>query len=94
MKAKREREEAEKRKKHLESFVGKESDLWAKVEKPIAAKQPKQYDKAISVLRDLRDLADMEGRSSEFLPRMSALYREHERKTALLNRFRKARLPG
>jgi len=25
---------------------------------------------------------------------MSALYREHERKTALLNRFRKARLPG
>jgi len=94
MKAKREREEAEKRKKHLESFVGKESDLWAKVEKLIAAKQPKQYDEAISVLRDLRDLADMEDRSSEFLPRMSALYREHERKTALLNRFRKARLLG
>jgi uncharacterized Zn finger protein len=94
MKAKREREEAEKRKKHLESLVGKDSDLWAKVEKLIAAKQPKQYDEAVSVLRDLRDLADAEGRSSEFLQRVRALCREHERKTALLDRFRKAKLPG
>ncbi len=93
-KARRERAQAEKRKKHLESLIGKESGLWAKVEKLIATKQPKRYGEAVSLLQDLHDLADVRCKSSEFLPRMSALYREHERKTALLDRFKKAKLLG
>ncbi len=93
-KARREREHAEKRKKYLKSLVGKESGLWGEVDKLIATKQPKRYDEAVSLLHDLHDLADMKGKSVGFSLRMSALYGEHTRKTTLVDRFRKAKLPG
>ena len=93
-KAARERARAEKRKKHLESLAGKESGLWAEVDTLIATRQPKRYDEAVSLLRDLHDLADMEGKSSDFSLRISELYSEHTRKTTLVDRLRKAKLPG
>ena len=93
-KARRERAQAEQRKKHLEALAGKESALWARFDKLIATKQPKQYDEAVSLLQDLHDLSDMRGQSSDFSSRMSALRSEHSRKTALVNRLRKAKLLG
>jgi len=93
-KARHEREQAEERKKHLESLVGKESGLWAKVDELIATRQSKRYDEAVSLLQDLHDLADMEGKSSGFSLNMSELHREHTRKTTLVDRFRKAKLLG
>jgi len=93
-KARRERAQAEQRKKHLEALAGKESALWARVDKLIATKQPKQYDEAMSLLQDLHDLSDVQGKSSDFSSRMSALQNEHSRKTALVNRLRKAKLLG
>ena len=93
-KARREREQAAKRKRHLESLVGAESALWVKVEKLIATKHPKRYDEAISLLHDLRDLAEMNGRNSDFSLRMGALYSEHTRKTTLVQKFRNAKLLG
>jgi len=92
--ARSERERAAKRKKHLESLVGKEDGLWAEVDQLIATRQPKRYDEAVSLLQDLHDLADMQGRNSEFLLRMNALYSEHTKKTTLVERFRKAKLAG
>jgi hypothetical protein len=91
-KARRERELAEKRKKHLKSLVGNERGLWVKVGKLIATKQPKRYDEAVALLIDLKDLADMKGKSSGFSLRMSALCSKHTRKTTLVDRFRKAKL--
>ncbi|MBU4490147.1 MAG: hypothetical protein KKE79_05885 [Actinobacteria bacterium] len=93
-KARSERERAAKWKKHLESLVGKEGGLWAEVDQLIATRQPKRYDEAVSLLQDLHDLADMQGRNSEFLLRMNALYSEHTKKTTLVERFRKAKLAG
>jgi len=93
-KARRERERAAKRKKHLESLVGKEAGIWAEVDQLIATRQPKRYDEAVSLLQDLHDLADMQGRRSEFLLGMNTLYSEHTRKTTLVERFRKAELTG
>ncbi|MBU4402056.1 MAG: hypothetical protein KJ907_04860, partial [Actinobacteria bacterium] len=93
-KARSERERAAKRKKHLESLVGKEGRLWAGVDQLIATRQPKRYDEAVSLLQDLHDLADMQGRRSEFLLGMNTLYSEHTRKTTLVERFRKAELTG
>lgn len=92
--AQRERAQAEQRKKHLESLTGKENVLWGKVDTLIATKQPKRYDEAVSLLEDLRDLADMNGTGSDFAQRMSSLYQEHARKPSLLERFRKAKLPA
>jgi len=64
--ARRQREQAERRKQYLESLAGKESHLWAKIDKLIATRQPKQYDEAVSLLRDLLDLSDMQNTSSDF----------------------------
>jgi len=81
-------------KKLLESLVGKESGLWAKVDELIATRQSKRCDEAVSLLQDLPDLPDMEGKSSDFSLNMSELHREHTRKTTLVDRFRKAKLLG
>ena len=93
-KARREQDKAEKRKKYIESLAGKESSLWAKVDKLIATKQPKRYDEAVSLLRDLHELADMQGKNSKFSKRMSGLQSDHTRKSTLVDRFRKANLLG
>lgn len=91
-KAERERAEAEKRKRYLESLKGKERSLGSEIERLIATKQPRRYDEAVSLLEDLRELADMTGTSSQFDERMSALCQEHVRKPSLIERFRKAKL--
>lgn len=82
------------RKAYLESLVGKQDDLWSKVEALIATKQPKRYDEATSLLQDLRDAALIAGQSHRFSSRMEALGREQGRKPTLLDRFRKANLLG
>ncbi len=93
-KARREREAARKRKKHLESLRGKESVLWSQVHDLIGTRQPKRYDEAVSALKDLHDLAELQGDVGPFQMKMSALHDEHQRKTTLVERFRKAKLLG
>jgi hypothetical protein len=90
--ARRERERAAKRKKYLESLVGKEAELWSKIDELIATKQPKRYDEAVSLLQDLRDIGELKGGSSVFSSRLDTLYSAHTRKPALIERFRRAKL--
>ena len=91
-KARRERAEAEERKKRLESLAGKENELWATVDRLIATKQPRRYDEAVSLLQDLHDLAKLQGKGSDFKFRMGALKRENSAKSALMERLRKTKL--
>lgn len=93
-KVRREQERVERRKRHLESLIGKGDGLWAEVYQLIATRQPKRYDKAVSLLKDLRDLADMQGSQAEFSQRMETLYLQHKKKSTLVDRFRKAKLFG
>jgi hypothetical protein len=93
-KSRRERAEAEARKKRLESLAGKENDLWATVDRLIATKQPRRYDEAVSLLQDLHDLAEMQGKGPDFKFRIGALQRENSGKSTLMERFRKAKLLG
>ena len=93
-KAMRERAEAEARKKRLESLAGKENELWATVNRLIATKQPRRYDEAVSVLEDLHDLAELQGKGPDFKFRMGALQRENAGKSSLMERFRKAKFQG
>ena len=92
--ARRERERAEKRKRYLESLVGKESDLWTEVDQLIATRQPKQYDRAVSLLQDLHELAAVKGKTPEFALRIGRLCSQHAKKTSLVDRLRKAKLVG
>ncbi|MBI5115428.1 hypothetical protein HZA56_03050 [Candidatus Poribacteria bacterium] len=82
----------ENHKRHVESLFGKEAALWTEVDNLIATKQQKRYDEAVSILIDLRDLARMQGKTTEFANRMNALHCEHDRKPSLRNRLHKANL--
>lgn len=91
-KAELERIQAEERRRHLESLAGRENAVWAEVETLIAAKHAARYDQAVSLLKDLRDVANMKGTREEFSRRMTAMCSEHARKTSLIERFRTAKL--
>jgi hypothetical protein len=90
----REQEQAEQRRRHLESLRGRETDLWTEANQLIVTKRPRNYDEAISILQDLRELAERDGATPTFHQRMQALCRDHASKPALLEKFQKARLPG
>ena len=90
-KARREREAAVAREKHLDSLVGREGKLWTEVDGLVATKQPKNYDQAVKILVDLRDLA-ARGKSGDFSLRIEALRQAQSKKPSFIERLRKAGL--
>jgi len=89
--ARREREAAIAREKHLDSLVGREAKLWTEVDGLVATKQPKNYDQAVKILVDLRDLA-ARGKNGDFGLRIEALRQAQAKKPSLIERLRKAGL--
>jgi len=89
-KARREREAAILRAKHLNKIEGREPQLWSEVQNLISTKQPKCYDSAVELLVDLRDLAVHRGKTDEFQARLEATWIAHARKPSLSERLRKA----
>ena len=90
-KARREREAALAREKHLDGIAGREPKLWAEVDTLIATKQQKNYDQAVKLLVDLRDLY-ARARRGDFGVRLTGLRQEHARKPSLIDRLDTARL--
>ena len=90
-KARREREAAVAREKHLDSLAGREKTLWAEVNKLVATKQPKNYDQAVKLLVDLRDLA-ARSEGGDFGLWIERLRQAHARKPSFMERLKKARL--
>ena len=91
-KARREAEKAALREKHLEALAGREAETWLRVDQLIATKQPGQYDEAISLLIDLRDVANRKGKMKEFMAQVTLLRNQHEKKPSFLKRIEKAGL--
>ncbi len=89
-KARREREAAIAREKHLDSLVGRETRLWSEIDGLVATKQPKSYDQAVQLLVDLRGL-DARGKAGDFPLRIEALRKAHAHKPSFIERLRKAR---
>jgi hypothetical protein len=83
---------AQARKRHLESLVGREASVWAKVEEFIATKQSKKYDEAVQHLIDLRDLAAERTNQSEFQKQVIILRSAHAAKKSLLDRMQRGGL--
>jgi hypothetical protein len=86
--AQREREQAQRHAAHLDSLVGKEEDLWRKVEQLVATKQPKRYDEAVGILKELCELAERQGTRSGFTTKLEKLSANHARKPTLIERIR------
>jgi hypothetical protein len=96
---KKAREEARRRKEaeaarqaHLDQLAQRETQAWQHVQALIQTRQPKKYDEAVQLLRDLRDLADREGRSAEAFARLQDIREAHANKPSLLRRLNEAGL--
>ena len=85
--ARREREQAEARAKYLDDLARREPATWREVDDLITTKRPKDYDRAVTLLVDLRDLAGRSGRTAEAEARILGLRERHSNKPSLLKRF-------
>jgi hypothetical protein len=95
----RKREEAERKRaaertKHLDALAGREAAAWREVDQLVATSQPKNYDQAVALLRDLRDLARREGHEDAAQTRIREVRQRFARRPSFLQRLDRAGLPG
>ncbi|MBY5285556.1 hypothetical protein F2Y95_28535, partial (plasmid) [Aphanizomenon flos-aquae CCAP 1446/1C] len=82
----------EARIRQLLALVPKEAKLWEEVFRLIALKQSKPYDDAIAHLRNLRDLAEHQGKLEQFKLRVQEMQTDYSNRPGLLSRLQKAGL--
>ncbi|UJS19861.1 MAG: hypothetical protein L3J18_13275 [Candidatus Brocadia sp.] len=86
------RKEELARKRRLEEFAVKENDAWQQVEILINEKKPKSYDSAIGLLKELRELAEYQGRLEGFKKRVAEIQQTYSNRPALRDRILHASL--
>jgi hypothetical protein len=92
--ARRQQQAAIAREKYLDALAPQEDDVWHRVSTLIDTKKPREYDTAVQLLQDLRDLAEQGRHSDAFEQRLTQLRLQHQRKPSLLQRFDRAGLPA
>jgi len=90
--ARRQEAAAEARRKRLDALLGKEAACWQQAEDLIRARNPKSYDEAVALLRDLVDLAAREGDQEETAQRLAVIKTAHRRKVTFMQRLEAAGL--
>ncbi|MEV0881518.1 hypothetical protein AB0I85_27225 [Micromonospora echinofusca] len=88
----RERSAAAARQRHLDTLAVDQPAAWQRVDELIATKKPREYDTAVQLLVDLRDLAERDGDSPAFRNRLAELRTVHARKPSLLERLNRTGL--
>jgi len=91
-KARKEKEAAIAREKYLNGLAGRENEIWKKVDTLILTKKPKDYDEAVRLLIDLKDLAKKNNTTSLFKSKLMAIRKNHSRKSSFINRIDSASL--
>jgi hypothetical protein len=86
------RERAAARAAYLDTLVGRVDDEWRRVEEWLTTKRQTDYDRAVGVLVDLRDVAARNGQIDNFMQRLEQLRTRHAKKVTLLERLQSARL--
>jgi hypothetical protein len=89
----RAREQAAARALYLDQLARREASAWQEVETRIQTKQSKEYDEAVTLLKDLRELAERHGQPEEALTRIRQLRERHSKKPSLMERFNRAGFP-
>ncbi|MGA9981414.1 MAG: hypothetical protein WBQ08_22530 [Candidatus Sulfotelmatobacter sp.] len=90
--ARRKAEDEANRALYLDQLEKREDATWNQIAAHIQKRQPNEYDKAITLLIDLRDLAVRQGQVTAFQFAVGELRREHAAKESLLRRLTKAKL--
>jgi len=78
--------------RHLDQLATRTEEAWRKAATLIETRRPGDYDLAVKLLRDLRELADRQGDLVAFTKRFGELRAQHQRKPSLLERFDRAGL--
>ncbi len=81
-------EKAAARVKHLDDLSRREAASWVEVDQLIATRLPKNYDTAVQLLADLRELARRSGRAAEAEARILKIHQQHRSKPSLMTRFK------
>lgn len=89
---KSEREQTKARDQYLADLAQRVPESWHQVEDLIGMKSPTDYDRAVALLVDLRDLAKRSGQSPEVEARIRELRQRHRYKPSLLKRIDNANL--
>lgn len=88
--AREERKAAEARARYLDKLAGREDMIWERVEANIRTTKPKQYELAVGLLSDLRDLSVRSQQEFQFQAALTRLCETHARKPAFIERLRSA----
>ena len=88
----REQERTAARQRRLDELAQDPETAWADAEGLINTKLQAQYDAAVTLLRDLEELAQREDQAQAFARRFAALREAHLRKPSLIARFDRAGL--
>jgi len=88
----RKAEDEANRARYLDQLENREEATWNQIAAHIRKRQPNEYDKAVTLLTDLRDLAVRQGRVTAFQSVLGELRRTHAAKESLLRRLTKAKL--
>ena len=92
--ARKKRQEAIAHKKYLNDLAKREDKVWIKVNDLIKTKRQPDYDEAVKLLVDLRDLSKKINKESMFKDKMGSIYEKHSRKPSLVRRLKNAGLDG
>ena len=90
----RERVAAAARNRRLDTLAGEGERPWRQVAELIDTKKVSQYDAAVTLLSDLRDLAARDGDPVTFATRLRELRTRYAGRPGLLQRLDRAGLPG
>ncbi|MGH3679981.1 MAG: hypothetical protein ACRDT2_06975 [Natronosporangium sp.] len=88
----RKREDAAARTRHLDALEQQGEQPWRRVTSLIDTKQTREYDAAVALLGDLRELSQRQGRTDEFTQRVRQLRQQYARRPGLLDRLNHAGL--
>ena len=88
--ARRERQEQAARARDLAELATRVPQAWQRIDALVATKRPRDYDAAVALLADLRDVSEQSGRAVQFAKRVSQLREAHATKPSLLARLKNA----
>jgi hypothetical protein len=90
--AKRRAKDEASRTRYLDQLGRRQPEIWRQVAAHIQTRQPKDYDKAVSLLSDLHDLAVRRGQTAGFQTELEKIRQVHAAKESFLRRLVKANL--
>ena len=90
--ARRNAEEEASRARYLEQLAMREDETWNEVATLILKRQPIEYDKAVALISDLRDIALRHGNVAAFQSALEQLRQKHHAKESFLRRLAEAKL--